>query len=104
MKQSFQTALLINIILLILFVIIDYGVWLRVPLDLSLQDMQGQITDLNVSGQYNVFTRVLSIDGSLTTPSSFEGFQKQSIEINFPLLWVILILCVNLFLIHRKTT
>jgi hypothetical protein len=103
MKQSFQTAVLLNIILLILFAIMDYWAWLRVPFDLSLQGMEGQLSNVKISGQYNIFTRVLSIDGHLTTPSSFEGFQKQSIEINFPLLWAILIVSVNLYLIYRKT-
>jgi len=102
MNKWVERAIFINIILIALFLAADYFNWFffSFPFE-SLKWEEGSITDLRVGTGYNFFTKSLSLDGSLTTPTSWGGFTETSVVLNVQFLLLLLTIAANMLLLWR---
>jgi hypothetical protein len=98
MQKHLQQAILLNVILLLLYVIVDYAIWTNAPSGLSLPWYSGTFEDFDVTGSYNLFSRSVWITGHYRSGTSFEEVSSLP---NLTLLLFILALALNTYLIWR---
>ena len=100
MNKWFERAMLINLLLFVIYVLIDYSLWIGIAPMLQPIYSSG-LEGVRVRGDYMVFSRMLTIGGSVRTETSFEGFDSTSSTPNFPLLLFIIAIIINLILVYK---
>lgn len=100
MNKWFERAILINLILLIAYIFIDYLLWVSIAPMLQPIYSSG-LEGVRVRGDYTFISRMLTIGGHVRTDTSFEGFDSTSSTPNFPLLLFIVAMLINLILIYK---
>ena len=104
MNKWFERAIFLNILLIILYVYVDYSGWTRISFDFkSVQYLQGKLDHLRVLTSYNILFHSIRLDSNYVTGSSFEGFQQQSYIFNYPFLIFVIAIIVNMLIVTRTS-
>jgi len=99
LSRWMERAIFVNILMLVFFVVMDYWMWMRIPVGFEiLSYYSGTMENLRVGASYSLFTRLISISG-VRTYDGFQSFCEQSLTPNFPLLVFFVSIMVNLLMI-----
>ena len=100
MNKWFERAILINIILLLAYVFVDYLLWIGIAPMLEPIYSSG-LEGVRVRGEYRLISRMLTIGGHVRTETSFEGFDSTSSTPNLPLFLFIVAIIINMILVYK---
>jgi hypothetical protein len=101
MDKWLERAIFLNIILLLIYLLIDYSTWNYIPHGLSLPWHSGRFENLEFASSYTIIDRSVWITGHYSSETSFEGFTETSTTPNFQLYFFILAIALNTYLVSR---